>query len=339
MNIYDISREAGVSIATVSRVLNNSPHVSESTRQRVLKVIEKAGYVPNAFARGLGLNTMKTIGLVCPDAANPYLANAMTWLERSFRARNYNCLLACTGRGDYSAQLEGVEMLCNRHVDGIVLMGSSFVCEQEKDNAYLHEAAKHAPLILLNGAYIHENIYCVLCDDRHGTMDATEHLIRSGRKKILYLYNSTNFSAKRKMEGYKDALKKNHIPVDDQLMLFFERSSRAVQIVRDRLLALAEEGLEFDAVVGAEDVLAVGAVKYAHARGLSIPDELSIIGYNDSDLCLCCEPELTSMDNRLEVLCDQIVTTMMGVLEGKEMPQSTVFTAEIQYRGSTVNEK
>ena len=77
VNIYDISRHAGVSIATVSRVLNNSPHVSEETRRKVMKVIDGCGYVPNAFARGLGLNTMKTIGLLCPDAADPYLARAL----------------------------------------------------------------------------------------------------------------------------------------------------------------------------------------------------------------------------------------------------------------------
>ena len=98
VNIYDISRHAGVSIATVSRVLNNSPHVSEETRRKVMKVIDGCGYVPNAFARGLGLNTMKTIGLLCPDAADPYLARALACLEHAFRQKHYDCLLSCTNR-------------------------------------------------------------------------------------------------------------------------------------------------------------------------------------------------------------------------------------------------
>ena len=97
MNIYDISRRAGVSIATVSRVLNNSPHVSENTRKKVMAVIEGCGYVPNAFARGLGLNSMQTIGLLCPDASDPYLAQALAFLERAFRSQGYDCLLTCTG--------------------------------------------------------------------------------------------------------------------------------------------------------------------------------------------------------------------------------------------------
>lgn len=97
VNIYDISRHAGVSIATVSRVLNNSPHVSEETRRKVMKVIDGCGYVPNAFARGLGLNTMKTIGLLCPDAADPYLrAHWLAWSMPSARSTTTVCSPART---------------------------------------------------------------------------------------------------------------------------------------------------------------------------------------------------------------------------------------------------
>ena len=139
VNIYDISRHAGVSIATVSRVLNNSPHVSEETRRKVMKVIDGCGYVPNAFARGLGLNTMKTIGLLCPDAADPYLARALACLEHAFRQKHYDCLLSCTNR-DLAARRQGVELLTSRHVDGMVLMGSTFIEENSEDNAYIRQA-------------------------------------------------------------------------------------------------------------------------------------------------------------------------------------------------------
>ena len=108
MNIYDISEKAGVSIATVSRVLNHNSHVSPKTREKVLKVMRENGYVPNAFARGLGLNTMKTIGLLCPNAADPYLAQALAYLERAFSESGYNCLLACTGR-ELEAREKSVE--------------------------------------------------------------------------------------------------------------------------------------------------------------------------------------------------------------------------------------
>ena len=176
MNIYDISRRAGVSIATVSRVLNNSPHVSDNTRKKVMAVIEGTGYVPNAFARGLGLNTMKTIGLLCPDASDPYLSQALNNLERSFRQKGYDCLLSCTDK-ELHARQKGVDLLKSRHVDGIVLMGSSFIEESMEDNDYIRDAAKSTPVVLLNGSLPCENVYGVLC-----ILNFTCHFCGSSKK-------------------------------------------------------------------------------------------------------------------------------------------------------------
>ena len=97
MNIYDVSERAGVSIATVSRVLNGNPNVSERTRKKVLAVMDELGYTPNVFARGLGLDTMQTIGIMCSDSSDPYLAEAIYYLERELRSHNYDSILCCTG--------------------------------------------------------------------------------------------------------------------------------------------------------------------------------------------------------------------------------------------------
>ncbi len=334
MNIYDISREAGVSIATVSRVLNNNPHVSEETRRRVLSVMEAHSYVPNAFARGLGLNTMQTIGLLCPDAADSYLAAALADLEHSFRTRGYNCQLVCTGR-EHAERERGVELLRLRHMDGLVLMGSTFVEETDEGNAYIREAAAQAPVVLLNAAYPSPNVYGVLCDDTQSTRDAVTWLIQAGRRRILYVYHSMNDSGKRKLAGYQEALRRAGLPLEEELLCFVPREEADVPHVRGRLLALREKGLRFDAVMASNDVVAVGALKYAHAAGISVPKELAVIGYNDSDLCVCCEPELSSVDGRLSPICTQIVETMLGVLQGREMPQRIVFSGNLVLRGTT----
>ena len=204
MNIYDISRRAGVSIATVSRVLNNSPHVSENTRKKVMAVIEGTGYVPNAFARGLGLNTMKTIGLLCPDASDPYLSQALTYLERAFRQQGYDCLLSCTDK-ELQARQQGVELLKSRHLDGIVLMGSSIIEDVPSDNDYIRDAAQSVPVVLLNGAFPCDNVYGVQCDDQRAVKEATLSLLESGCKRILCLYHSNNYSGRKKLAGYRDA--------------------------------------------------------------------------------------------------------------------------------------
>ncbi len=335
MNIYDISRRAGVSIATVSRVLNNSTHVSQKTKDKVMAVINESGYVPNAFARGLGLNTMKTIGLLCPNAADSYLAQALGFLEQEFRNHQYNCVLSCTGK-ELAAREDGVSQLMNRHVDGLVLMGSSFIEENDADNEYIRQAAKVMPVVILNGSFLYDNVYCVLCDDRRATKEACRFLVESGCKHVLYLHHSRNYSGQKKLQGYCEGLESCGMPVRKELIHLFSEDKMSVPHVRDYLVHLHEEGLQFDAVLSSEDILAVGAAKYARVVHQSIPKQLSIIGYNNSNFCLCCEPELTSVDNRLNALCSHCVTTMLGVLEGREMPQRTVFTAEMVRRGSTL---
>lgn len=334
MNIYDISRRAGVSIATVSRVLNNSPHVSENTRKKVMAVIEGTGYVPNAFARGLGLNTMKTIGLLCPDASDPYLSQALNSLERSFRQKGYDCLLSCTDK-ELHARQKGVELLKSRHVDGIVLMGSSFIEENMEDNEYICEAAKATPVVLLNGALPCENVYGVLCDDKLAVCEATTFLMESGCKRILFLYSSSNYAGRRKIAGYRDAHLQQGVEVDEALIYRVARDKNGYQSARDLLLQLDRDGLVFDAVLTSGDSLAVAALKYARAAGRRVPEDLSVIGYDNGNLCLATEPELTSVDNKLPAICEHIVNTMLGVLDGKEMPQRTVFTGELMKRAST----
>lgn len=332
MNIYDISERSGVSIATVSRVLNNSPHVSPKTREKVLAVMETCGYVPNAFARGLGLNSMKTIGLVCPNAADPYLAQALANLEQTFRENGYNCLLSCSG-SDLAARTQSVAEMQNHHVDGMVLMGSTFVEDKEADNEYIRKAAQNMPVLLLNGSLACANVYCIVCDDYQATKDAVQFLMDTGHKRILYLYHNPNRSGRNKLRGYRDGHMSRGMKFDDALIRFVNAAS--VAEVRDELLRLHESGLAFDAVLTSEDLLAVGAAKYARVLHLSIPRDLAVIGYNNSTLCLCSEPELSSVDNKLEAICTQCVHTMLGVLDGKAMPQKTVFNGELIRRGST----
>jgi LacI family transcriptional regulator/LacI family asc operon transcriptional repressor len=335
MNIYDISKKAGVSIATVSRVLNGSSRVSPKTRERVLAVMDQLGYVPNAFARGLGLKSMKTVGLLCPNASDAYLAQALSYLERAFRGHGYDCLLSCTGR-ELEAREKGVEMLLGKHVDGMVLMGSTFVEEQDAGNEYLRGAAARVPLVLLNASFPCENVYCVLCDDYRATMEATQTLLDSGRRDILYLYHSRNYSGQKKLAGYKAGLASRGVPVRGELIRFFAEDKMSVPDVRDFILAVDREGVSFDAVLTSEDVLSVGAAKYARVANRSVPESLSIIGYNNSSFCLCCEPELTSVDNKLESLCNQCVNTLLAVLAGEDAPQKSVFSAELVKRGSTL---
>lgn len=331
MNIYDVSKKAGVSIATVSRVLNGNSNVSEKTRQKVLDVMDELGYTPNVFARGLGLNTMKTIGIMCTDSSDVYLANAVYYLEQELRSHGYDCILCCTGTTNATKQ-KYMELLISKRVDGIILVGSKFLETNPDENAYIIEAAKSLPIMLMNCHLEGENIYCAQCDDETAVFTVTDALIKSGHKNIVYLYTSTSQSGLKKLSGYKKALELNHIELRTE---FMQLCHKDILRAKEYLGTLFDKNIAFDAVVTSDDSLAVGALKFAYENHISVPEKLSIVGYNNSILARCTEPELTSIDSKVEALCFATINTLMGVFAGNDVPTNAHISAELVKRGTT----
>lgn len=334
MTIYDISEKAGVSIATVSRVLNGNTNVKPKTKKRVMDVIEEYGYTPNAFARGLGLNTMNTIGILCADSSDLYLAKAVYYIEQYLRENGYNSILCCTGY-DLENKKSSLDLLLSKRVDSVVMVGSNFITGNTEDNKYIRDAAEQMPIMLLNADFDYPNVYCTLCDDYKSMLEATQSLLNNGLRKILYLYNSQSYSGLKKLSGYQAAMLQSDLQFKKEYMQFYQGERENIDAIADFLTDLDQNGLSFDAVVASDDILAMGAMKYSKRKKLSIPKDFSIIGYNNSLLTACCEPPLTSVDNRLQTLCCQLVKTLMGVLSGTEMPQKVIFSGELIKRETT----
>jgi LacI family transcriptional regulator/LacI family asc operon transcriptional repressor len=335
MNIYDISEKAGVSIATVSRIINGSSKVSPKTRDKVMLIIDKYGYTPNAFARGLGKNTMNTIGILCADSSDPYLANAVYYVEQNLREKGYGSLLCCTGY-DLENRKKYLKLLLSKRVDGVILVGSNFVQLDSSKNQYILEASLHVPVILLNGNLDGQNIYSTVCDDFQAICSVTSELITKRSSNILYLYDYLSYSGYKKLSGYKEAFLTNGVPLNENLIQFIKPNSGSLRAITDFIASIAAQGAKFDSVIAANDRLAIGALKYARSAGIKVPRDLSIIGYNNLDLAEYCDPELTSIDNKLKAICRQCVNTLTGVLSGREMPKKTVFAAELVKRGTTI---
>lgn len=334
MNIYDISEKAGVSIATVSRVLNESANVSEKTRKKVLDVMEKYGYTPNAFARGLGLNSMKTIGLLCTNSADIYQAKAIYYIEQQLQEKGYDSILCCSG-SEHEERKACMNLLLSKKVDAIITIGSSFVYDTEKENQYIAEAGKQVPVMLLNAALDAPNVYGVLTDDYRSVYEAVAMLARKGLKKLLYFYNADSYSGKRKLAGYTDAVKDFGLCSDEKLCRFFNESREDIPRIADDLWELRESGVEFEGIVTSDDELALGAIKFARRAGIRIPEELAVIGYSNSMLATCSNPEITSTDIGLEKLCRHLVGSLMRALDGEELPQKAVFSGELIQRETT----
>ncbi len=331
MNIYDISERAGVSIATISRVINGSSKVSEKTRKKVLNVIEESGYTPNVFARGLGLNTMKTVGILCADSSDHYLAQAVYYIEKNLRKNNYDSFLICTGY-DLEEKKSSINLMLSKRVDAIILVGSNYVEPIDKNNDYIREAAQKLPLMIVNGVLDSINIYSTVCDDFNAIYKMTDAFIKNGRHNLLYLYNSKSYSSMRKLQGFKSAVNDNKLPVKEDRIIFTEKSITSAKKLVTEVL---NKKIVIDGIISAEDILAIGALKCALQKGIKIPDDLFISGFNNFELAECCEPELTSIDSNLEAICNHCVSTLMGVFDGEDMPKTTVFSSKIVERNTT----
>ena len=327
MNIYDIAKLAGVSIATVSRVVNDSPLVSEKTKAKVRKVMEENNYTPNVFARGLGLGTMKTIGIVCPDVADAYMAQGVAFIERNLRESGYDCILQCSGKDPEDAKA-AVTNILNKKIDALFLIGSFYMFNGDNDpnTDYIREAAKNVPVFLVNGYVEGQNIYGALCDDKAAVEQAVNLLISEGRKHILFLYNTDSHSSRLKREGYIEALNAAGLPVDENLFFFSRPGIEDAK--RDLLMSCPKE---VDGIFATNDRLAAGALKYARETGISVPEDLSIIGYDNSEIAISCEPELTSVDSMCETLCRINIDSLLGLLQGS-VPDAKTYTKGILVR-------
>ena len=276
MNIYDISQKAGVSIATVSRVLNGSEKVSEKTRKKVLAVMEENSYTPNAFARSLGLNSMHTVGILCSDSSDVYQAQAIYYLERELRKNSYASMLCCTGY-ELSEKQSYLNLLLSRNVDAVLLIGSHFIENSPEENRYILDAASKTPVLILNGELKGDNIYSILCDDYMALKDMTDLVFSNGAKSPIYLYRTLNYSGQKKAQGFLNSCAKHGIDSSKNTLFAAPEGLHKACAVLEQLDA---KGISFDCVLAADDELAAGAVKYALKRQLRIPEDFQITGYN-----------------------------------------------------------
>lgn len=330
MNIYEISEKAGVSIATVSRVLNGSAKVSEKTRKKILQVMEENNYQPNVFARGLGLNSMNTIGILCADSSDVVLASAVYAIEQELRKNQYDALLCCTGY-DTAMKEKYLKLLLSKRVDALILAGSNFVEAVPEKNQYIIDAAKEVPVIIMNGWLEAPNVYCTLCDDVEAMQRVTMKFLKH-TERILWLYRSESFGSRSKTKGVVQGFRLTGRELPDEQSVLFHGS---IDETKQMLMHRWERGERWDVILTSDDELAVGAYKFSRMAELKVPEELQIVGYNNSIQSICCEPEITSIDNHMDYLGQSAVSMLMKVLDGEQIPARVAAYADIVVRGTT----
>lgn len=329
MNIYDIAKESKTSISTVSRVLNNKGNVNPEIRKRVEMVLKKYDYKPSAIARGLVSRTMKSIAILTVDVRVTHYARTIYVIEQEFSKIGYNVTVCNTG-GSIEECEKYIEILSEKQVDGLVLIGSVF-------NELIHypeitSRIKDIPVVVANGKVDLPNFYSVLVDDTKGIRLAADYLYEKGHRDLVYIFDMETDSGRAKRQGFLEAMKLHDIADGEKRVIPGAYGLEGGKMAADRL---CESGIPFTGVICGEDITAIGVMKGLRKRGYSIPDQVAITGCNNSPDSLICEPELTTLDNKPEWMGGLCAQLLQEVLEGKASASSLAIQPELIIRGTT----
>lgn len=324
MNIYDIAEKAGVSVSTVSRVINGTARVREETKQKVLSVIRDTGFQPNAFAQALNYNSMGMIGVLCTNFADSYYSRVVAHLEKHLRDNQLNVTLLCAGQ-TVAAKKDGIRALKSKGVDAIVLIGATFT---EVEESFIAEIAAEVPVFTIS--YYHcdvPNVYATFCDERGAVKDVVCRMLDAGLSNVLFVCEHIQNSNNNKLNGYRDAYAARNLPSPELTLPTGSYAAESEPIIADYLAKNADR---IDAVLTGNDELAAFTLKAMKRLGLHRP----VVGFNNSLLSQQVIPELTSVDNRVEEMCRLTVSNLVAKLQKQEVPQKTVITAKLVRRES-----
>lgn len=286
--IYDVAREAGVSMATVSRVVNGNPNVKPSTRKKVLEAIELLGYRPNAVARGLASKKTTTVGVIIPDISSIFFAELARGIEDIATMYKYNIIL-CNSDQNKDKEIRLINTLLEKQVDGIVFMGGQITEEHVKE-------FKNAPVPIVLAATVDEKeeIPAVVIDYEKAVYDGIKFLIDRGHKRIGMLSGPLEdpVNGYQKFYGYKKALQDHQIEFDEQLV-------RIGDYTYDSGLETAAFFVNMEnkptAIFAATDEMALGIIHGIQDHGLNVPNDFAVVGFDNTRLATMVRPTLTTI--------------------------------------------
>ncbi|EGO62842.1 LacI family DNA-binding transcriptional regulator [Acetonema longum] len=288
LTIKDVARTAGVSIATVSRILNGQGGVSEELIDKVQLTVQELNYQPNAVARALKVQESRSIGLIIPDIGNPFFPALVRGVEDAAQVHGY-ALILCNTDGDPDKEINYIKFLRSKQVDGILLVGNIGF---EQSGHWLSDAA--VPIVLVDRRIAGAPLSTVIVDNQAGAVLAVEHLIRQGRRQIAIVSGRpASPTNTERVNGYIQALAANRLFCRTDLVVngdfTFEGGYRAAEILLNR-------GCRFDAIFAANDLMAIGVIECLAQNGRRVPDDVAVAGFDNIRLAAWYKPALTTIN-------------------------------------------
>jgi alanine racemase len=329
--LSDIAQQAQVSEATVSRVLNDRPGVSADTRQAVLTALDVLGYERPARLRK---RSAGLVGLVVPELDNPIFPAFAQIIETSLAQQGFTPVL-CTQTPGGVTEDEYVEMLLDRQVSGIVFVSGLHADSTSDPERYRKLLARPLPIVLVNGYTAGIEAPFISCDDRAAGELAVSHLVALGHRRIGLISGPDRYlPVQRKIEGYRAAMRRLLGLTDSEISEMISLSLFGVEggdAAASRLLDRGVTGF-----VCGSDLMALGAIRAVRQRGLQVPADISIVGYDDSPLIAFTDPPLTTLRQPVRAMAVAAVRALVDEIKGHPAPHSEyIFRPELVVRGST----
>jgi DNA-binding LacI/PurR family transcriptional regulator len=331
VNIKDIARIAGVGVATVSRVVNNTGVVSAATRDKVLEVIREYGYVPNNSARNLKLSQSKTIALLVKGFTNPLFVLMMKEAEQQVNLRGYTLLVQATEEERDAPNL-ALELAKEKNLCGIIFLGGNHNCSEEKFKQI------GVPCVFVSSttdASMNPELFSsVTIDDLDSCYDVVNYLISLNHRKICFLAEDVmkeNTVGSRRLSAYRKALEENGIPYDPQLVEECKFDMESGFSVTKKILA---RKLGFTAMFAASDYIAIGAAKAILVSGLTIPDDISVVGFDGVEETEYFHPSLDTVKQPGIQMIDLGVSKLFDLLSEEAKTEHIILNASLVRRGS-----
>ncbi|MCB9127645.1 MAG: LacI family DNA-binding transcriptional regulator [Ardenticatenales bacterium] len=329
ITMQDIATQSGVSLSTVSRVLNGSENVSQEKQAAVMAAVEALNYRPNVFAQGLARGASRTVGVLTQHISAPFFDAILDGVLAGLRGTGYSPLFA-DGLWRADREERSIQLLLDRQVDGLIVLGGA------TSNCFLREIAAQKPLVLVGRVVPELTHQSVLFDDFKGAYLATQHLIELGHRQIVHITGILEHEdALLRKKGYLQALEDAGIPINDNLILegnFVEQSGvLAVEMLFNR-------GQLFSAIFAANDQMAYGARLALYRRGIRVPEDVSLVGYDDLVHSAYTTPPLTTIHQPAFQMGEVAANTILGLIGG-EQPEIAPFKAELIVRNSTARHR
>lgn len=331
LTIKDISRLAGVGVSTVSRVLNNHPDVKPETRQKVLSVMEQVNYIPNNSARNLKRNTSKNIGVLVKGIHNPFFSRMIKSIEEEIDDKGYSMILHYNDASHDDFDV-AVELIKEKKLKGLICLGGDFEnLDREQIESLDIPWVFTSTNIMITAD---KNLFSsVIIDNEKSAYNAVDHICKLGHERIGIITTGLQDRCigRLRFDGYRKALEDNNVKYDQE---FLEIGEYTFESGFDFMNKLLDKNLNITAVFVTTDVMAIGAAKAILSRGLAIPEDISVMGFDGIDYAQFFHPSLATVKQPVEEMGEKSVDILFELLKNKKKQQHVVLETELLERES-----